>query len=243
MSEQIIIDFDKNAPIAGNEYDKSARMALPGYEAMHAMALACLRYSLSLSHLSKTSEKAANLLIVGAGTGMELVNYAQGNPDWCMLGVDPSANMLAIASQKIQEYGLSEQVKVFQGYTHQLPDNPDYDAATAILVMHFIPDDGSKLEFLQSIYQRLKPSAPLVLVDSFGEKSSDELERKISIMKCFWQEAGVTQEKVSELLERFATGVYPIPEARVIELLQQAGFANIMMFYTGIWIGGWVANK
>jgi tRNA (cmo5U34)-methyltransferase len=238
MSEQIIIDFDKNAPIAGSEYDQSARIALPGYEAMHVMGLACLQ-----SYLSKISEKPANLLVVGAGTGMELVNYAHANPDWCMLGVDPSTNMLAIASQKIQQNDLSEQVKVFQGYTHQLPGNPIYDAATAILVMHFVPDDGSKLEFLKSISQRLKPSAPLVLVDVFGEKGADELEQKISIMKCFWQEAGVPEKKVSELLEAFATGVYPISETRVIELLQQAGFANIIRFYTGIWVGGWVATK
>ncbi|BAZ38540.1 hypothetical protein NIES4101_44790 [Calothrix sp. NIES-4101] len=238
MSEVIIIDFDKNAPIAGSEYDKLAPMALPGYEAMHQMTLACLR-----SHLHKMSEKAANLLIVGAGTGMELVNYAQANQNWCMLGVDPSVNMLAIASQKIQEHNLSERIKVFTGYIHQLPNNPIYDAATAILVMHFIPDDGSKLDFLENIFQRLKPSAPFILVDVFGEKGTDELEAKISMMKCFWQEAGVSPEKVSELLEGLATGVYPIPETRVFELLQQAGFTKIIRFYTGIWIGGWVATK
>ncbi|GEM_PF-4237614 len=45
MTEQSI-DFDRNAPIAGNEYDTMARLALPGYEAMHQMSLACLRANL-----------------------------------------------------------------------------------------------------------------------------------------------------------------------------------------------------
>lgn len=98
------------------------------------------------SHLQTT----ANLLIVGAGTGMELVQFS-GNWGWQMLGVDPSSNMLAIAQEKIQQHGLSEQAKLFQGYTHDLPDTPLYDTATCILVMHFLLDDGSKLALLQSI--------------------------------------------------------------------------------------------
>ena len=37
---------------------------------MHQMVLACLRAKLP---------DAANLLVVGAGTGMELINFAKGN--------------------------------------------------------------------------------------------------------------------------------------------------------------------
>ncbi|MBF1988999.1 hypothetical protein [Fischerella thermalis] len=37
------IDFDTNPTVAVSEYDNMARMALPGYEAMHTMVLACLR--------------------------------------------------------------------------------------------------------------------------------------------------------------------------------------------------------
>jgi tRNA (cmo5U34)-methyltransferase len=90
------IHFDANPPVATNEYDNMARMALPGYESMHTMALSCLRL-----HLPET----ANLLIVGAGTGMELVKFSEGNREWQMLGVDPSRNILGIAQGKIQQDG------------------------------------------------------------------------------------------------------------------------------------------
>ncbi len=233
MSNQSI-DFDTNPPVTSNEYDNMARIALPGYDAMHTMVLSCLR-----SHL----QEKANLLIVGAGTGMELVKFAQGNQNWHMLGVDPSADMLSIAQEKIQQHNLSEQVKVFQGYTHDLPTHLLYDAATSILVMHFIPDDGSKLAFLQSIAQRLQSSAAFILVDVFGEKNTREFERTLSFMKEYWQEMKVPPEKTAALLESLNTGVYPIPEARVLELLQQAGFGDVVRFYTGLWVGGWVAIK
>ncbi len=233
MSEQKI-DFDANPPIATNEYDQMAKMALPGYEAMHTMVLSCLR-----SRLPQT----ANLLIVGAGTGKELVSIGQGNQDWQMLGVDPSADMLSLAEEKIQQHGLSERVKLFQGYTENLPATPLYDAATSILVMHFIADDGSKLAFLESIAQRLKSSATFILVDVFGEKNTPQFEQMVSFVKAYWQEMEIPPEKTEKLLEKVNQGVYPISEVRVLELLQQAGFGNVMRFYTGLWVGGWMATK
>jgi tRNA (cmo5U34)-methyltransferase len=228
------IDFDTNPTVSASEYDSMARMALPGYEAMHTMALACLR-----SHLPEK----ANLLIVGAGTGMELVRFAKGNREWQMLGVDPSANMLAVAQEKIQQHNLSEQVKLFQGYTHDLPATTLYDAATSILVMHFIPDDGGKLAFLQSIAQRLQSSAVLILVDVFGETNTREFEQTVSYVKKYWEEMGIPPQKMAQLLERINNGVHLITETRELELLQQAGFNNAMQFYTGLWVGGWVAIK
>ena len=182
---------------------------------------------------------------MGAGTGMELVKFGKSNPEWQMLGVDPSSNMLAIAQQKIQQYGLSERVKLFQGYTHDLPDTVLYDAATCILVSHFLPDDGSKLALLQSIAQRLKSSAAFILVDMFGEINTPEFERMVSIVQAYWEEMNMPPEKRLELLETVNKnkGIYPISEPRVFELLGQAGFGSVMRFYTGLWVGGWIATK
>ncbi|NMG06127.1 class I SAM-dependent methyltransferase [Brasilonema sp. UFV-L1] len=233
MSEKTI-DFDTNPPVATNEYDNLAQIALPGYEAMHTMALSCLK-----AHLSEI----ASLLIVGAGTGKELVKFGQGNLQWQMLGVDPSANMLSIAQEKIQQHNLSQRVQLFQGYTYDLPTTPLYDAATCILVMHFLPDDGSKLALLQSIAQRLKSSAPFILVDLFGEKGTRELEQMVPILKAYWQEMGMKLEQIELSLLTVNTSVYPIAEAKELELLRQAGFGNMIRFYTGLWCGGWVAIK
>ncbi|AFZ55852.1 class I SAM-dependent methyltransferase [Anabaena cylindrica FACHB-243] len=233
MAEQTI-NFDSNPPVATNEYDTMIQMALPGYEVMHNMTLSVLRASLP---------EKANLLIVGAGSGMELVKFGKSNSQWQMLGVDPSSNMLSIAQNKIEEYGLSAQIKLFAGYTHDLDPNSFYDAATCILVMHFLPDDGSKLALLQNISQRLKSSGTFILVDIFGEKGTQEFERMIAIIKVYWEQMGITPTKITEGLETIKKGVFPIPEIRVVELLQQAGFCNILRFYTGLWVGGWVATK
>ncbi|MBD2568967.1 class I SAM-dependent methyltransferase [Anabaena lutea] len=233
MPEQTI-NFDSNPPVATNEYDTMIQMALPGYEVMHNMALSVLRANIP---------EKANLLIVGAGSGMELIKFSQGNLQWQMLGVDPSSNMLSIAQNKIDEHGLSERIKLFAGYTHDLNTISLYDAATCILVMHFLPDDGSKLALLKNIAQRLKSSATFILVDIFGEKETDQFERMISIIQVYWEQMGMNPEKRIQGLETIKKGVFPISEMRVVELLQQAGFGNILRFYTGLWVGGWVATK
>jgi len=170
------LDFDTNLPIPSSEYDRMAQMSIPGYEALHQMILAFLRFKLP---------EIANLLIIGAGSGMELVTFGKANPQWQMLGLDPSANMLAIAQQKVEQQGLSKQIKLFQGYTHELPETTLYEAATCILVMHFLPDDGSKLALLESIAQKLKPNANFILVDLFGEKDTAIFEQIVDIWRLY----------------------------------------------------------
>lgn len=233
MSNQTI-NFDTNPPVAANEYNNLVEMAMPGYSAMHTMVKAILKCRLP---------ENAHLLIVGAGGGTEILRLSQGNPQWKILGVDPSSNMLAIAQQKIEQNSLSQQVSLFNGYVQDLPLTPLFDAATSILVMHFLPDDGSKLTFLQNIAQRLNSSATLFVVDVFGNKDTPEMEERISFVAAYRQEMGMPYEKHLEMMKPFNNGVHPVSEAREEELLQQAGFGNIMRFYTGLWVSGWIATK
>lgn len=227
------INFDSNSPISADEYDRTVQLALPGYEVMHTMVVACLQAYLP---------ESADLLAVGSGTGMELIRLGNACPQWHFLGIDPSEKMQAIAKDKISHHQLSQRVKLIQGYTQDLPTDILYNAATSILVMHFIPPAG-KLEFLQSIAQRLHPSAPFVLVDVFGEKTSQELKQLMPILQAYWDEMGVPRQKQQEFSARFDQGAYPVAETSILNLLEQAGFEKTMRFYTGLWVGGWLAFK
>lgn len=133
-------------------YEHRIPMVVPGYEALHSMAYSLLQLDL---------EEQARLLIVGAGTGMEIVHLGEDNPGWRFTGVDPSADMVAVARRRVMESGLSGRVELHASFAQELPASESYDAATLILVMHFIPDDGEKLELLRSISARLAPGAPL----------------------------------------------------------------------------------
>jgi tRNA (cmo5U34)-methyltransferase len=76
--------------------------------------------------------------------------------------------MLSLAGKKTSEMNIKNKINLVRGYVDDLEDTERFDGATCILVMHFLRDDGSKLGLLQNISRRLKPGAPLVLVDGSG---------------------------------------------------------------------------
>jgi tRNA (cmo5U34)-methyltransferase len=61
------------------------------------------------------------------------------------------------------------------------------------------------------------------------------------ILHAYWNAAGLAPEKQQQILAAFNQGVYPLPERDVLNLLEQAGFQKAMRFYTGLWVGGWLA--
>ena len=226
------IEFDRER---ANQYDLDIRKAIPGYESLHAMAQSLLQTSLN---------ESANLLVVGSGTGMELINYMEQNPNWILTGVDPSAEMMEIAKSELESRGLQDRISLHTGYVDSLPKEL-MDAATLLLVMHFLPDDGSKLELLKNIAQRLKPGAKLVLADLYGDKSKPYFSQFTQA----WQALYFSQldDDIKAKAEaNFATSIdnsiYFVPETRIIELLQQAGFKRVNKFYNAFLFGGWIAE-
>jgi tRNA (cmo5U34)-methyltransferase len=78
----------------GSEHEQLVRAVIPGYEHLFLMAHAFLQARLAAN---------ANLLIAGAGGGMELVTFGIPNPGWRMTAVDPSPNMLDVARSKVHQ--------------------------------------------------------------------------------------------------------------------------------------------
>ena len=227
------IEFDRDR---ANQYDSDIRKAIPGYEALHSMTHSLLQTTLS---------ESARLLVVGSGTGMELVNYCQQNQTWSLTGVDPSAEMMAIALEQLVSLGYRERVQLHTGYVSSLPETEPMDAATLMLVMHFLPDDGSKLQLLKDIARHLKPGAELVLADIYGDRSLPYFAK----LRKAWQALYFSQlddESRVKAEANFQTSIdnsiYFITEARIIELLQAAGFSNITKFYNAFLFGGWIAQ-
>lgn len=230
-----IADFDRSPPVHTAQYDRSIRLFTAGYESMFLMSYAFLHSMIP---------EDAELLVVGAGTGMEICTFGKLNPRWKFMGVDPSAEMLSIARRKTDEANISDRVKLFNGYTHDLAETETYDAATCVLVMHFLPDDGAKLQLLKSIAAHLKSGAPLVLVDGFGAPGSDQFRQTVTAWKLYVKAQGVDPQMVEDgfngqILKRLQF----VPEERIKSLLKVAGFENPSRFFTGFLYGGWVATK
>ncbi|MEK5231819.1 class I SAM-dependent methyltransferase [Lysinibacillus sp. FSL K6-0232] len=215
-------------------YEKNTRISVPGYDTLFTMTEAYLRAQLG--------EQQASLLIIGAGGGNELTAWGQSNPNWSFTGVDPSEEMLQIASYKATQLGLESRVQLIQGTIEQLPAaTSKFDAASCILVLHFIEQWQEKLALLQTIHRQLKPGKPFVLVSAYGQRDSEELQDRIKIWQSFFLNVGYRPEKVADM-GKVILNISFITDQQIEQLLREAGFHHITRFFTSGLFAGWMCH-
>lgn len=225
------MDFDADY---GARYKNLARQVYVGYDEFFLMIL---------SYLSPALGPEANVLDVGCGPGDSLVIYGTHRTKWQLTGVDPSEQMIGLAKRNIEAQKLQDRVQLYQGYIDSLPQNEQYDAATLILVLHFLPDDGAKLSLLKSISERLQPGASFILTSLYGEAKAGRIEEFMPAWKNYMLDKGMTSEAIEALLKQAQAANYFVPEARIKELLAEAGFGQVELFYKVHMHGGWLAQK
>ncbi len=120
--------FADPASVAG--YGDGPPRLVPGFADMQRMAAILL---------AEAAPPEGQILILGAGGGLELRAFASAHPGWRLTGVDPSTAMLDIARQTLGP--LADRVQLVCGTVDDAPTGP-FDGATCILTMPFIgPDD------------------------------------------------------------------------------------------------------
>lgn len=216
-----------------NEYEKGIRRTLPSYDAM-------LRLIQTFYH-SKLPENA-NMLVVGAGSGNEILQLAEGRPHWSFTGIDPSESMLNIAKERL--LALPNNMSFHQATILDAPlPSTQYDAASCILVLHFIRDDEEKLVTLKEIAKYLKPGAPFVLVAKYGQPGSLETEIQFDLWRSYWlQHTRLSVSDVAEM-EKSIRSLSFMSEEDILTLLQSAGFTKPSRFFATTLFGGWVCFK
>ncbi|MEK3729229.1 MULTISPECIES: class I SAM-dependent methyltransferase [unclassified Lysinibacillus] len=216
-----------------NEYEKGIRRTLPSYDAM-------LRLIQTFYH--STLPDKADMLIVGAGSGNEILQLADGRPDWSFTGIDPSESMLSIAKERL--HTLPNTLSFHQGTIlgTQLP-SIKYDAASCVLVLHFILGYEEKLSTLEEIARHLKPGAPFVLVSKYGQPGSLETELQFDLWRSYWlQHTKLSASDVAEM-EKSIRSLPFMREEDILTLLQKAGFTKPSRFFATTLFAGWVCFK
>lgn len=215
-------------------YDRRVQFLIPGYQFVQ---------NLSKSLLESFLPHRADILVAGAGTGNETVAFASDNPEWKLTGFDPAGAMIEIAKSKIEEKNLTDRVSLVEGFVGSVAEKPLFDAATSMLVMHFLPDNGSKDEFVRGISKRLKPGAKFVLADLEGETGSAGFKMLVSAWKRHLLAFSEDRAEAEETLRGIMKNVKFAPEGRIREILQNAGFETVRKFCQSYLVGGYAAAK
>lgn len=202
---------------SSNNYADGLPRRVPGYATLHQMV------SLLLAERVPAD---GHVLVLGAGGGQELNALATAHPGWSFDGVDPSSEMLNLAKKEVGAH--AAKIGFYNGYIGDAPQGP-YDAATAILIFHFIPIT-ERLETLKQIRQRLRVGAPFVMVHLSFPQTEPERTLGIDRHMGFAALNGAApvdpvaaQRAMSSNLNILA------PDDEVI-MLAEAGFANPSIF-------------
>src|SRR5450830_301068 len=116
----------------------------------------------------------ATVLCVGSGTGAEILYLAEKFPAWRFTAVEPSGPMLAVLRRKAEEHGIASRCTFHEGYLDSLPQNETFDAATSLLVSHFILEPQERAGFFRAIHQRLRPDGYLISSDLTSDVDSPQ---------------------------------------------------------------------
>ena len=117
-----------------NAYEHRVRQVVPGYDALH---------DLSLLNLNREIGPGGHVLIAGCGSGNDILSLSRECPKRRFTAFDPSADMMEIAKARTAEAQLADVSQLLVGTIDDVQPDTHFDAATLMLVMHFIPDqDG-----------------------------------------------------------------------------------------------------
>lgn len=208
-------------------YTDGPPRSVPGYNAL-------LRMTTIL--LAERAPKDARMLVLGAGGGLELREFAQAHEGWTFDGIDPSAEMLTLAGQVLGP--LSSRATLQQGYIDDAPDGP-FDAATCLLTSHFMALEERRRTAAE-IHRRLKPGAPYVIAHLSFPQGEGERALWLSRHAAFLVASGLAPDKAANAREAIDTKTNIFAPEEDEAILREAGFSNVSLFYVGFVFRGWV---
>ncbi len=214
-------------PEAVTRYAEGPPRFVPGYADMHRMTRILL---------AERVASDAEVLVLGAGGGLELKALAEAEPRWRFVGVDPAEAMLKLAAQTLGPS--NARVQLQQGYIDDAPDRP-FDAATCLLTLHFL-DVDERRRTAREIHRRLKPGAPFVAAHSSFPQASGERARWLSRYAAYAIASGADPDKANSARAAVDASLNLLSPEHDARILSEAGFHDVELFYAAFTWRGWV---
>lgn len=125
-----------------------------------------------------------------------------------------------------------------EGTIDHAPEGP-HDGATCLLTMHHLSRE-ERLHLLRETRARLRPGAPLVTVEHAAPSGDAALWMTRSV--AFSDHGGPDWAKAEISGRRMAEHLTLLSSEAEQDLLSDAGFTDIAMFYAAFSFRGWVAR-
>ena len=222
--EEPNIIFNHNSASA---YDAQREKLAPIKDALH----------LSIQMLLSTFPDNTRALIVGVGTGAELIHLAEAFPLWHFTVVEPASAMLDVCRKRAEKCNIYSRCTFHEGYLNSLPDSGPFDVATSILVSHFIVNPNDRRQYFAEIALRLSPGAYLVEAALASDMSKPKFNHLLEVWVNMHNYAGMPVN-----VESFGNKVAILPIEEVESIIESGGFDAPALFFQTLLIHAWFAK-
>jgi len=213
-------------------YTRLAEASIPGRSGLYRLCVATLA----------GLPKEATILVVGAGTGEELLALAKTLPDARFVAVEPAAAMADVCAARLTESGYSSRVELHRDLLSSLPPAAPFAAATSVLVSQHLTEPAAARGFFEEIRSRLLPGAPLFSADAHVPRGLDRnrlMDLWVTQIAC----TGIAREQAEQMRSRIEQGIAIRNEDEVVGLIKAAGFTDVQKLFSSLIYGAWSSRN
>jgi tRNA (cmo5U34)-methyltransferase len=204
--------------VAADDYDRTIRTFIPGYERMVATVVHWLAGHVPQDGL---------VVDLGAGTGALGAAVLEALPDVRVELVDIDPNMLEVAATRCAAHTGRFRVRRAR-FQDELPR---CHAVVASLALHHVATHAEKRELYRAIWDALEPEGLVVVADALIYPDGPERRQMIDDLFAHMAQNGIPAGEAEGHLSQWAEEDFYVPLPDELGLMADAGFPRPDVFW------------
>lgn len=236
MKDKVMLDrWEFNEEVT-SVFDDMLSRSIPQYDIMRDSI-----FNLGCSILNKNKQKS--ILDIGCSNGLSLERFVNKyKEDAKYRGIDVSEPMLNDAKNRFNNYISSNIVSIENIDLRKSFPVDDYNLITSVLTIQFTPIEYRQ-RIIQDVYDNLLLGGAFIMVEKVLGNCSELNEILISEYLKMKENNGYSKDQIERKRMALEGVLVPVTSNWNIDLLKQAGFKKIDVFWRWMNFEGYIAIK